>query len=47
MALGLALLILASSAFYIVDETQQVIVTQFGEPSVTPSRHLASRSRFL
>ena len=32
MALGFALLILASSAFYVVDETHQVIVTQFGEP---------------
>jgi membrane protease subunit HflC len=32
MASGLAALVLSTSALYIVDETQQVIVTQFGEP---------------
>ena len=31
-AIGILVLILLSSALYVVDETQQVIVTQFGEP---------------
>ena len=31
-AIGILVLILLSSALYVVDETQQVIITQFGEP---------------
>jgi membrane protease subunit HflC len=32
VVIALAVLIVSSSAFYVVDETQQVIITQFGRP---------------
>jgi len=41
---GILILVIAGGAFFIVDETQQVIITQFGKPVrrpiMTPGLHI-------